>query len=530
MAFDVLIRGGDIIDGTGAARRRGDVGVAAGRIEAIGDLSAASTTTVIDAAGLVVTPGFIDIHSHSDFTLLVDGRAHSQIYQGVTTEVVGNCGHGPAPLVGDVDRYVPNIYGWRSEPPIRWRSFDEYLSEVKSAKVALNVASLVPHGNLRIACVEDLGRPAMNAEIEQMERLLAESLEAGAFGYSTGLEYPAERASSSEELVRLCTLAAKHHGFYAAHTRNRERQAVKAIQEAVDVAIRSGVRLQVSHILPRRGGPAGNSEMCIEAVDRAKANGVDVSFDIHTRLHGITNLINALPPSIVRAGTEAVRTALSDPTERKTLKRYDSMIASFGLGGWDRVYVFQAPAQPDLNGRSIQSLTRKPGDALDAIFDVLLEEARTGDPSQILCICHAYEETDLLSAVRHPHCMVGSDATALCLDGPLAGESFLGAYTWVGWFLRRAVSETATLSFEQAIARLTTLPASRLGLRDRGEIRTGMAADIAVLDPAKVRERGTLEAPNRPAEGVKSVLVNGTVAFDKGRPTGAKAGQVLRRD
>jgi N-acyl-D-aspartate/D-glutamate deacylase len=269
--------------------------------------------------------------------------------------------------------------------------------------------------------------------------------------------------------------------------------------------------------------------MCIDAVDRARASGVDVSFDIHTRLHGITNLINALPPSIVQAGTEAVRTALSDPTERKRLKRYDSMIASFGIGGWDRVYVFQAPAQPELNGSSIQSLTRNSGDEFDAIFDVLLEEARTGDPSQVLCICHAYEEADLLSAVRHPQCMVGSDATALCLDGPLAGESFLGAYTWVGWFLQRAVSETGTLSFEQAIARLTTLPAKRLGLRDRGEIRTGLTADIAVLDPSKVRGRGTLEAPNRPVEGVKSVLVNGAVTFDNGRPTGVKAGRVLRR-
>jgi N-acyl-D-aspartate/D-glutamate deacylase len=504
--------------------------VAAGRIEATGDLSSATAGDVIDAAGLVVTPGFIDVHSHSDFTLLVDGRAHSQIYQGVTTETLGNCGHGCAPLGGDPQRYVPNIYGWRAEPRLTWRTFDEYLCRMEAARPAVNTAALIPHGNLRIACVEDLSRPATDAETVQMERLLAESLDAGAFGYSTGLEYPAERASPAEELRRLCMLVNKADGLYAAHTRNRERQAVQGVEEAIDVAARSGARLQVSHILPRRGGPPGNSRSCMETVDRAIAGGMDAAFDIHTRLHGITNLINALPPSIVQGGAAAVRTALSDPEERERLKRYESMIASFGLGGWERVFVFQAPAQPELNGRSIASLMSPPGDALDAVFDVLLREAKAGsDPSQILCICHAYEEQDLLDAVAHPLCMVGSDATALCLDGPLAGESFLGAYTWVGWFLRRAATETHTVTLEEAIRRLTTLPASRLGLRDRGAIRTDMAADIAVFDPDDFRAQGTLDQPNLPAVGMRHVIVNGAIAFRDGKPTGARAGRALRR-
>jgi N-acyl-D-aspartate/D-glutamate deacylase len=527
---DLLVRGGRVIDGFGGPARKADVAISSGQIEAVGDLPAMSAPHEIDATGLVVTPGLIDIHSHSDFTLLVDGRAHSQLYQGVTTEVVGNCGHGCAPLAGDdVGRFIPNIYGWRARPELEWRSLDQYLCALQDARPAVNVAALVPHGNLRIACVDDTSRPATDDETGQMVRLLAESLEAGAFGYSTGLEYPAERASASGELVRLCREVAAAGGLYAAHTRNRERSAVEAVDEAVEVARQSGVRLQVSHILPRRGGPSDNSRRCIGAVDRAVSSGIDAALDIHTRLHGITNLINVLPPSIVEGGPRAVREALSDPRERERIKSHDSMIASFGLGGWDRVYVFSAPAQPDLNGRSVASLCSTGVDPFDAIFDVLHREAQTGDPSRVLCICHAYEESDLLDAVRHRSCMVGSDATALCTDGPLAGESFLGAYSWAGWFFGRAVTETRTLPLEEAVRRLTTLPAERLSLRDRGAITKGMAADVAVFDPERFRAVATLESPNEPAVGMRHVIVNGTVAFRDGRPTGARTGRVLRR-
>ena len=524
--LDLVVGGGTVVDGTGAARYRADVGVAGGRIEAVGDLAGAEAARRLDATGLLVAPGFIDIHSHSDFTLLVDPRAQSSIAQGVTTEVIGNCGHGCAPIT-DPEPFKGNIYGYTPLLDIDWSTTAEYFEKLEGARTAVNVAALVPNGNLRLAAAGDFERPSTPDEIAHMTRLLEEGLDAGAFGYSTGLEYPAERACSEEETVALCRVVARAGGLYATHERNKEVYAVEAVEEGIRVAEASGARLQLSHIIPRRGGPADARERAIEAAERAHARGLDVGFDAHTRLHGITNVSAALPAWAFEGGTDALAARLRDPATRAEMKRYESLISSFGLGGWDRVYLFKSDANPEMVGRSFAELAPPGGDAFDAIFDIVLAEV--DDPQGPMCVCHSYEEDELRQTFEHPLCTLESDATALGVDGPLAGTDFLGAYTWAAWFLRRFVREMPAFTWEQAINKLTAMPAERLGIRDRGRIATGLQADVVALDPEAVRERGTLEAPSVLAEGVSHVVVNGVVTMADGKLTGSRGGQVLRR-
>ena len=525
--FDLVIQGGRVVDGTGAAPFRGDIGVTGDRITTIGDLSMVQARQRLDACGQVVAPGFIDIHSHSDFTLLIDPRAHSQIYQGVTTELVGNCGHGCAPLGANVEAFTGNIYGYQDVLPIDWTTMEGYLARLEEAGPAVNVATLVPNGNLRLAVVGDLRRPATGEETARMARLLEAGLDAGAYGFSTGLEYPAEREASEDELVELCRVTARHAGLYATHERNREVLAIEAVEEGLRAAAATGVRLQLSHIIPRRGGPSDSLERCIELVEAAHAGGMDVEFDAHTRLHGITNLSAVLPSWAADGGPGPLRRYLSDTATRERLKRYESIISSFGLGGWDRVALFCSEGSPGKVGHSIAELTPSGGDPYDTMYDLLLEEG--DDPHGALLIVHSYDDDMLAHTFRHPLCTTESDATALCTDGPLAETTFLGAYTWVGLFFRTMVRERRDLTLEEAVHKLTAQPADRIGLTDRGRLVEGCRADIVVFDPGEFSDRGTLDEPNRPAAGVCHVLVNGGPTLIDGVETGHRSGQVLRR-
>ena len=525
--FDLVIRGGRVVDGTGAAAFEGDIGITGDRIDAIGDLTGAQARQGLDAGGQVVAPGFIDIHSHSDFTLLIDPRAHSQIFQGVTTELVGNCGHGCAPLGASVESFTGNIYGYQDVLPIDWTTMDGYLARLEEAGTAVNVATLVPNGNLRLAVVDDLRRPATRDETARMARLLEEGLDAGAFGFSTGLEYPAERAASEQELVALCRVTSRRGGLYATHERNREVLAIEAVEEGLRAAAATGVRLQLSHIIPRRGGPTDSLERCIELTEAAHAGGLDVEFDAHTRLHGITNLSAALPSWAVDGGAGQLRQYLSDPGTRDRLKGYESIISSFGLGGWDRVELFCSEGSPGKVGHSIAELTPPGGDARDTMYDLLLAEG--DDPHGALLIVHSYDDDMLADTFRHPLCTTESDATALCTDGPLADTTFLGAYTWAGLFFRTMVRERRELTLEEAVHKLTAQAADRIGLGERGRLVEGKQADIVVFDPGEFSDRGTLDDPNRLAAGVRHVLVNGGPALIDGIETGHRRGRVLRR-
>ena len=522
--LDLVIEGGTVVDGTGSPGRRVDVGIEGDSVAEIGDLGSVAAER-IDASGMVVAPGFVDIHSHSDFTLLIDGRAQSQIFQGVTTELLGNCGHGCAPLT-DPARFTANIYGYQPLVDMDWQTIDGYLTRLEEAKPAVNVATLVPNGNLRISAVDDPARPATSGELSKMVRLLSDGMEMGAFGFSTGLEYPWERAASESEVIELCNVVAAAGGLYATHERDKDRHAVAAVEEAVRVSAETGVRLQVSHIIPRRGAPPGALEQVISLVEEAHGRGLHAQFDAHTRTHGVLNLSAVLPPWALEGGAAALGARLSDPEATADMKRYESIVSVKQHAGWDRVFLFSSEASPHKVGKSLDELTPDDGDVFDAMYQILLDE---GDAlHQPMIIVESYDEDMLRRSFTHPLCTAGSDATALCLDGPLRDASFLGAYTWAGWYFHRMVAEWGDLTVEEAVHRLTGQPAEHIGLSRRGRLARGFKADVVVFDAAQFRERGTLSEPNQAAEGMEHVFVNGGHTLRNGTPSGNRTGEVLR--
>ncbi len=522
MTLDLVIRGGEIVDGTGSSPFEADLGVADGRIAAIGRLPPMEGIETIDARGLTVAPGFIDIHSHSDFTLLVDPRAVSAISQGVTLEVIGNCGHGCAPIADPrLAREV--IYGFRDDVPINWRSMGGYLDRLAEARPAVNVMALVPMGQLRLATLGLKPRPASPDERRKMKRLLRQGLEEGAFGYSTGLEYATEIGATEEEVTELCREVARVGGLYATHTRDRDAGAVDAVAEAVRTAEAAGARLQVSHITPRGG--RRDAERAIALVDAARERGLDAAYDMHTRVFGTTYLKAVLPSWALEGGMVAVADRLRDPAERSRMKGHRNLIT--GLGDWDRVVLLDNPGLPDWSRRSIGDIARAADcEPLDAAYDILLAEVE--QIHRPMVILHCYSEEDLRATYQHAACTVGSDATSLATDGLLADSVFHGAFTWAAWFYRRMVRETKTFSKAGGIRKLSGLPAERLGLGDRGVIRKGKRSDIAVFDAAAFGETGTTFEPNSVANGMRYVIVNGVISLRDGALTGDRGGEVLR--
>ncbi len=529
MNTPILISGGTIVDGRGGEPLFGDVLIRDGRITEIGVVSKPEQVREIDARGLMVTPGFIDIHSHSDFTLFNDPRGVSQITQGVTLEVVGNCGHGCAPITTP-ELFHRNMYGYEPGMDMPWRTVGQYLDALDARRPAVNVITLVPNGNLRIAVVGDANRPATITERRQMGALLEQGMEEGAWGYSTGLEYGPEVGCTEEEVTELCSIAAKAGGFYATHTRNRDGEARETIEEAIRAGERAGVPLQISHISSvsriakdRRWA----IEQAIEQVELARARGLDVCYDMHTRTFGMTNLSNALPAWAFEGTPAEIVARLQDRVTRDKMRAHQSLLTSLSQMGWDRVLLFNCPAHPELSRKSIADLAKQwELDIFDTICRILVGEIDS--LHSVLVLAYVYSPELVHFAFDHPCCMPGSDATALALDIQLRGALLPGAFTWASWYYRYFVRDTRRFSPQEAIRRLTSLPAERLGLKDRGALRIGAWADIAIFDPHGFSERGTDFEPNQIAQGMIHVLVNGTIALENGSLTGKRNGRVLR--
>jgi N-acyl-D-aspartate/D-glutamate deacylase len=522
MAIDLVIRNGTILDGSGAAPFVGDLAVEDGSIAEIGALELEGVPE-IDASGLYVAPGFIDIHSHSDFTLLVDPRAVSAIFQGVTLEVIGNCGFGCFPI-GDPALAANNIYGFTSDVPLNWSDTAGYLQCLEAAGPAVNVLTLVPNGQLRLATLGMAERPATSEELARMTSHLEASLEAGAWGLSSGLEYPAESGVPEDELTALCQTVARAGGLYATHTRYRDAGAAEAVEEAIRTAEAAEVRLQVSHLLPRSGPE--ECARCLEAVEGARSRGLDVAFDMHTRLFGLTYLAVTLPPWAREGGAPTLAGRLRDPEARRRMKDYQSILSAGG--DWGRVVLLDNARWPEYARCDIAEIAAQRGqEPLDAVYDLLAGVVEELHALMVIIRCYTPEQQREVFA--HPLCMPGSDATALAPDGPLAGSAFHGAYTWASWFYRFMVRETGALRPEEAIYKLSGLPASILKLTRRGRLARGLCADVAIFDPLTFGERGTTFAPNQPAEGMVHVLVGGVPTLHDGALTGRRAGRVLRK-
>jgi N-acyl-D-amino-acid deacylase len=520
--LDLVIRNGTVFDGNGSDPVAADVAISGGRIEACGHIPA-SECAEIDASGLYVAPGFIDIHSHSDYTLLVDPRAVSALHQGVTLEVVGNCGHGCFPI-GDPTLAVRAIYGYTDHVPLTWTSAASYFERLEAARPAVNVISLVPNGQLRLTAIGVADRAARADELRRMTALLEGALSEGAWGLSTGLEYGAEAGASEAELTALCRSIARAGAVYATHTRRRDDGAAEAVAEAIRVAERARVRLQISHLLPRNG--AEESGRCIALVDDARGHGLDVAFDMHTRRFGLTNLHAALPGWALALPRDQLVQTLGNAHARTVLKSHTSILSAGG--DWSRVVLLDNPVWPEYGRRDLASIARERGQSpLDAVYDLLV--AGVDHLHSLMVIIDCYTVDQQRDVFAHPLCLPASDATTLAPDGSLAGSTFHGAYTWAAWFYRFMVRDEGLLSPAEAIHKLTGGPAERLGLTDRGHLRPGAQADLVVFAPDEFGERGTTFAPNQPAQGVVHVLVNGILAVRDGVITGERSGTVIRR-
>ncbi len=545
MVLNLVLRSGCVVDGAGNPWFRADVGIKNGKVVKVGHLDPRIADRVIEVDGLMVSPGFINIHSHSEGTLLINPKAESVVRQGITTEVTGNCGFSLAPICdGTKDLLLDNTPFPMPRLDINWRSFSEYLERLKKRGVAVNVASLVGHGAVRIAVMGLDNRTPTPRELNAMKGLVAEAMKAGGFGLSSGLAYPPGFYAGTQELIELCKVVSRYHGFYASHIRGEGANGfIQGVVEAVEIGEKAHVPVQVSHIETHypawgRGGEA------LRLVDEARMRGVDVTCDVPPYILGYTALYTLLPDWVHEGGAVKLLERLRGIETREKIEEdvreqppRTSTQALVKDGHWDRIVVSTFEAKPGLEGMSLAEVAQLMGkDPFNAVFDMLSE----GPPfPNVMAWIH--HEEDIRKVMRHSTSMVETDLYALAPYGCLAEKRShpRGYGTFPMVFRKYVRGETLEdmplevgdkiLTLEEAVRKMTSLPAQRLGLRDRGLIREGMWADVTVFNPKTVKDRATYEKPNLYPEGVEYVLVNGQVVVEEGENTGLLPGTVLRR-
>ena len=529
MAFDWLIRGATLVDGSGAPARPADVAIAGERIAAVGRLpSSAEAARVLDASGRHLCPGFVDIHSHSDFTLMLNRPASSALRQGVTTEVVGNCGISFAPASGDGVRAMMPRYLHRL--PIDWRGFGDYLSRLATGGLAENVAHLVGNGAVRLTVMGFADRTATADELARMEQLVEEAMASGAIGLSAGLEYPPGNLASRDELVALCRVVARHGGLFAVHMRNQDAGYLGAVAEAIEIAERSGARLQISHLPPHRDtAPPGAAESAIGLIRPAQARGVEISFDVHPYLWGLTFPTALLPPGALEGGPFRLIERLGDPDFRRAVRDYPNALPQYLRRGQpEKIVLRYAERSADFVGKSVAEIADALGvDPYEAVFELLRAEGE--GLAGMMWITELVDEPDLEYLLQQPECFVASDGMALTTDGPLADVAYHPrCFGWTARLLERYVREKRLLTLPEAVAKMTARPAAKCGLGGRGVVREGARADLVVLDASAIHDNATYQRPNAYPSGVSAVFVNGELVVADGRQRDVRPGEVIR--
>lgn len=528
--LDIIIRGARLLDGTGNPWRRSDIGIRGDRIVALGDLAqqTGDGARVIDATGLVATPGFIDMHSHSDVAFLEGPVIEAKIRQGITTEVVGQDGLGAAPMSPEhVARWRRHLAGLNGDPDISWawRSLGDYLDELERSGVGHNVATYAGHGNIRLVAVGPDDRPATDDELRLISELTAQSLAEGAFGVSTGLIYPPCCYADHRELVAIGKAAAEAGAFFVSHQRNEGFRVIESMQEMIGVCRPSGSALHFSHFKAAGQSNWDKLPQMFELLDQARREGLDVTFDQYPYTAGSTMLSSMLPPAAHAGGTDMLLQRLGDAHARQAIRQgmiepqggWESMSRNTT---WDRILISSVASQrnAELVGKSIAAAAELRGtDPYDTIFDVLLEEQNA-----VGMVSFSMSEDNVRRIMQHPYQM-------FCTDGLLGGSPHPRVYGSYPKVLGRYVREEGVLELADAVRRMTAFPAQRLGLTRRGLLQEGYYADITVFDPETVIDRATYENPRQFPIGITHVMVNGQMVVEDERPTGATAGRVLRK-
>ena len=524
--FDTLFRNARIVDGTGSTWYRGDVGVKDGRIAAILPLdSHESDKRVVDVDDRVLCPGFIDGHSHSELPLLDGQDMACKIMQGVTTENLGLDGMSIAPIKDedkvDWKKHLSGLAG-SLDVPWTWNSFAEYLDALEAAHTPLNVASYVGLGTIRLHVMGMTDRPATDEEIRAMQQLVARCMQEGARGISAGLIYPPSRYQSLEETVAIAKTAAAWGGVYDVHMRNEADAIGDSVEEVIELGRRSGIPILITHFKVRGKKNWGRSEELIRRIDEARAEGIDVTMSQYPYTAGSTFLHVVIPPWYHSRGVEGLLKALRD--ERDAIKhdletRTDWENFSQSVG-WDKIYVSSVvtPGNQDCIGKSITEIAAMRGlsDPADAVFDLLIQEELA-----VGMISFGLSEVDITRIMRHP-------AVSFITDGLMSGRPHPRAYASYPRILGRYVREQGVLSLEEAIRKMTSLPARKIRLKRKGLIVPGYDADLVVLNPDTVLDVNTYDDPRIPPVGIDHVLVNGVFVVDNAKLTGNRGGKVIR--
>jgi N-acyl-D-aspartate/D-glutamate deacylase len=529
-AYDLVLRHGRIVDGTGNPWFIGDVAIRGDRIIGVGRIPEGNAKREIDARGLVVAPGFIDMHSHSDFTLLEDGRAESKVRQGVTTDILGE-GSSAGPYQGQLAPHRETVNGMER----RWTKLGEYFDLIDEADVSINVASYVGIGNVWESVMgSSFDRPTPE-QIAGMQRLVDEAMREGALGLSSQVMMPPGSLATTDDIVALCEPVARHGGIYSTHIRNEGLGVFDSVREAIEIGERAGVPVDVIHLKIADQQYWGRMREVVSLIEEARRRGVNVQANVYPYTRGNNNLVSIIPPWAHEGGNDRLLARLKDPEHRARIK-HDIVSGIPGWynhytavgGDWGRMLISANNSYKGLTMDRVLALRAgdKPArDPLDELFDILIEQ--NGSVSTVYA--HHTDE-DMTLALAQPWCSVGSDGSALAIDGPLRRGNphprnfgtfprVLGVYT----------RELQLLRLEDAIRKMTSLNAAKVGLVDRGLLRTGMFADATVFDPETVIDRATYTEPFAYCEGIEYVVVNGELVLDRGVRTKARPGRALRR-
>jgi len=544
MEFDLLIKGGFVVDGTGNPWFYADLGILNGRIVEVDRGIDADAKRVIDARGLVVSPGFIDIHSHSDLTLLINPTADSKVRQGVTTEVIGNCGLSAAPVGrrGYLD-LLKSLWGFEAElVSWDWNSFGDYLERLERGGISINVAPLVGHGTIRTAVMGVESRDPTKDELEEMKNLVAEAMESGAFGLSSGLVYLPGCYAKTQELIELCKVVAEYGGIYATHIRGERETILEALKEAMEIGEKANVPVQVSHNCPKYGAHGKLPEM-FKIYEEARLKGVEATMDNDAHTDFNAYLYQVLPQWAQAGGRGRIVERLKKPEIRERIKREiiedrypgPGYVGLVKHGCWDRIYIFHCKRNRKLIGKTIKEIAEIRGkDPFEVFLDLIVEEE-----GEVSALFNYMEEDDIRTLMKYPLMMFCTDGVASSNRGVLrkvTGYSpcSFGEYPYI---LERFVREEGVLTIEEAIRKMTSFPAQKLGLWDRGLIREGMWADIVIFNPNTIKDRATnrfpykfpLENyPHKYPKGIAYVIVNGEIVVERGRQKKRFPGRVLR--
>lgn len=528
-AYDIIIRNGTVYDGTGRAGRRVDVGIKGDQIAAIGDLSKAKAETEIDARGLAVAPGFINMLSHSETSLIADYRSLSELRQGVTTQIFGESSMGPLNdamksnrlrAQGDIKQDIP------------WTTLADYLKYLEARGVSQNVASFIGAGTIREYVIGLEDKPPTAEQLAQMQELVRREMEAGALGITTALIYAPNTFAKTEELIAMCKVASKYRGKYIAHIRSEANQLLEAVEELIRIAREANIPAEIYHLKASGEQNWQKMDTVIKRINEARRRGLKITADMYTYTAGATGLTSTMPPWVLDGGYEALYKRLQDAETRKKIaaamrtptNEWENMFLL--PGSLDRILLvgFRSEKLKPLTGKTLAEVAKMRGtDATDTVMDLILE-----DRSRVGTIYFMMAEENLKKQIVQPWMSFGSDAASMAAEGVfLKSSTHPRAYGCFARLLGKYVREEKVISLAEAIRRLTSLPATTLELARRGLLKKGYFADVVVFDRQTIADTATFENPHQYAVGVKHVFVNGVQTLKDGEHTNAKPGRAL---